>query len=246
VKVGGSVLTGREAYHEIAGVLAAHRRERSGAIVAVVSAARGVTDALSDDATHLAGGSGVDPAALDLLWSTGELQSVARLTLALAAQGVAATPLAVHEVGLRRRAAAAGGAASARIVCNPLAVLTALARAPVVVAPGFLALEGGRVVTIGRGGSDWSAVQLAIGLGAARCDLIKDVDGFFTADPHVDAAARLMPHLSHDEAIAMAAAGCPLVQRQALEAARDAGLDLVIRSIRSSGTHVGGTHGLRH
>jgi aspartokinase len=73
-------------------------------------------------------------------------------------------------------------------------------------------------------------------LRACRCELIKDVPGYFTADPHRDAAARHIPFLSFEHAISMAVDGCNLVQRQAIEAAARCGLPLVIRSVRKDST----------
>ena len=99
----------------------------------------------------------------------------------------------------------------------------ALERFHVVVVPGFLATSGQRVVTLGRGGSDLSAVLLSAALGASRCVLVKDVDGYYTDDPRQRAGAELIQELSYDGALSMADDGCPLVQRQALAEARARG-----------------------
>jgi len=226
VKVGGSVLTGHEAIRRTAAVLAARTAREHAKLLVVVSAELGHTDLLLDEARALS----PDPsaAALDLLWSTGELRSVALLTLALESLGVAVRGLNVHEAGLH-----AGGGG---LTLNPLSVRAALARCSIVVVPGFLATDEQRVVTLGRGGSDLSAVSLAILLRADRCELVKDVDGYFTSDPNVDACATLIPALDFDEALRLADEGCPLVQRQAIAAARAAGLPLVIRSLQSEGS----------
>jgi len=119
------------------------------------------------------------------------------------------------------------------------ALCAALSRHSVVVVPGFLATRDHRVVTLGRGGSDLSAVLLAVQLRAGRCELVKDVDGYFTADPHVDPAAKLIPSLDFHTALELAEEGCPLVQRQAIQAARNANLPIVVRSLKSEGTAVG-------
>jgi aspartate kinase len=103
--------------------------------------------------------------------------------------------------------------------------------------PGFLATRRQQIVTLGRGGSDLSAVLLAAALDG-DCVLVKDVDGYHTADPATDREARPITDLSHGEAIAMADAGCPLVQRQALVAARGEDVTLVVRSVRGRGTTV--------
>jgi aspartokinase/homoserine dehydrogenase 1 len=236
IKIGGSVLTDAEAYHRAAALLAAQCDAGRTPVVAVVSAAQGHTDDLLEQARAAARAVDPDHDALDLLWSTGEVRSVALLTLALRAAGVSATGLGAHETGLT---ASGHGAGEAHLRCNPLLIRTALASVSVVVVPGFIATARGRTVTLGRGGSDWSAVRLAASLGAHRCALIKDVDGYFTADPRTTAGARLVAKLSYEDAIQMAADGCPLVQEQALRAGQQAGLELVVRSVNSAGTRVG-------
>ena len=108
---------------------------------------------------------------------------------------------------------------------RPLRLRALLADHDVVVVPGFLARGGGdAIVSLGRGGSDLTAVLLAAGLGAARCELLKDVPGYFTADPKRDPDARPIPSLAYARALEMADDGCELVQRHALEAAREHGV----------------------
>src|SRR5262245_29649892 len=172
IKLGGSVLTGRDAIVEAASAVASRITDRATRFLVVVSAQHAETDSLLEEARAIS--PNPDAAALDLLWSTGELRSVALLTLALKSQGVDAVGLNVHEVGLR--------AGEDQASLNPIALCAALSRHSVVVVPGFLATQDHRVVTLGRGGSDLSAVLLAIQLRAGRCELIKDVDGYFTAD----------------------------------------------------------------
>ncbi len=234
LKLGGSVLTGPEAYTRAARFVASLVTESGGRVVAVVSAEQGHTDELLSEAQQLT--PTPDSDALDLLWSTGELRSVALLTLALHAAGVRATGLNVHETGLRRSPSASS--ACRESVLNTLTLRTALEREQVVVVPGFLATSGQRVVTLGRGGSDWSAVLFAAALGATRCVLIKDVDGYYTDDPRHSSSAALIPALSYDAALGMADAGCPLVQRQAIAEARARGVELVVRSFESRGTEM--------
>jgi aspartate kinase len=97
---------------------------------------------------------------------------------------------------------------------------------------GFLGVSaGGAIASLGRGGSDLTAVLLAAAVRADACELVKDVPGYFTADPHRRADARPIRDLGFTEAIAMADAGCDLVQRAALVAADTATLRLVIRSM---------------
>jgi len=230
LKLGGSVLTGLAAYRAAAAFLAHELALGTERVVAVVSAELGETDALHEEARQLA--DEPDSTALDLLWSTGELRSVARLTLALRSAGVDAVGCNAHETGLRR------APGSERFDINPLLLRAAVRRHAVVVTPGFLASDGQRIVTLGRGGSDWSAVLLAAALGAGRCVLVKDVDGYFTDDPATHPDAALIPSLTVAEALQKADEGCSLVQRQALASARGLGMEIVVRSMSSSGTVV--------
>lgn len=231
LKLGGSVLPRLEAYTDAARFVAAMSRQHAPAsIVAVVSAEDGHTDALRREALELAGEPEDD--ALDLLWSTGEHRSVALLTLALRAQGLSAAPLNAHQTNVRR------SSARRALVPHLLVLRAALAAHQVVVAPGFLATCEQRLVTLGRGGSDLSAVILAAALGAQSCVLVKDVDGYYTADPAIDRRATRVPHLTYDRAIAQADAGCPLVQRGALVEAAAHGLPLLVRSVHGIGTVV--------
>ena len=225
VKIGGSVLTGRQGYRRAAEFLSGRlAAEPRCAIVAVVSAEFGMTDALLETALDFA--ETPDPSALDLLWSTGELRSAALLTLALQAHGVRAVGVNVHQAGLVK----AEDAAYAQI--RPLRLRALVADHDVVVAPGFLAREhGDGIVSLGRGGSDLTAVLLAAGLGAVRCELLKDVPGYFTSDPKLAPNAAPIPVLGYERALEMADDGCDLVQRNALVAARDHDLELIISAI---------------
>lgn len=225
VKIGGSVLTGRSGYRRAADFLASRiAADPHHVIVAVVSAELGDTDALLETARDFV--ETPDPAALDLLWSTGELRSTALLALALHARGVNALGVNVHQAGIVK------DEDSLEAQIRPLRLRAVLADHDVVIVPGFLARErGDGIVSLGRGGSDLTAVLLAAGLGAVRCELLKDVPGYFTADPKLDPGAVQVPVLSYDRAVQMADAGCELVQRKALIAGRDHELDLIISAI---------------
>ena len=233
VKIGGSILINAGAYRRAAifvrSMLRANPEER---FVVVVSAQEGATDSLERSARKIH--REPNSATRDLLWSTGEIRSVALLTLHLEALGVHAAPLNIHEAGLTlpETVREAG-----HIRLNAGRLAGVLADFPVAVVPGFFATNAAsQIVSLGRGGSDLTAVLLAEGLRACRCELIKDVPGYFTADPHQDSAARHIPFLSFEQAISMAAEGCNLVQRQAIEAAARCALPLVIRSVRRNTT----------
>ena len=235
LKIGGSVLTGPRSYARAARIIAERLERQPGQqIVAVVSAARGVTDDLLTQARRIV--DDPDNAALDLLWSTGEIRSVALIALQLQALGIRVAPAGVQQAGLVQ----VGNGAGARTVLQALRLHSVLADHDVVVAPGFLACaSGNRIVSLGRGGSDLTAVLIAAGLGARQCELLKDVEGYFSADPRHHADARLLPSLSYERALEMADAGCGVVQRAALQAAMTCGLTLSVRGLSSAaGTRI--------
>lgn len=240
IKLGGSVLTGPRAYARAARWLAG--RVFDEALLVVVSAEKGVTDRLLAEAETIV--DAPDTRALDLLWATGELRSAALLALYLQARGVPACALNVHEAGVR----VTDGARDVQAA----EIRRALEAHAVVIVPGFLgATARGRIVSLGRGGSDLSAVTLAAALGARECELIKDVPGYFTSDPAAHSDARHLTEIDFDTAIAMAGDGCELVQTGALTAARAHGVRLIItttsaddrRTTVSDGTSAGTTQG---
>ena len=255
LKVGGSVLRDDASYAATALFLQrrldANPDER---LVVIVSAQYGTTDILLGEARAIV--EDCDNSALDLLWSTGELRSVALLALHCQRIGLAALPFNVHQTGLVAERHA-GPAAGVSTTVRPLRLLAALGSSQLVIVPGFLGVTaGGTITSLGRGGSDLTAVVLATAVRANACELIKDVPGYFTADPHQHTGARQLHDLSIDDALAMADAGCDLVQRAALAAAAAAGLHLVIRSMDAAApvTHVHASirkdrsthHGIRH
>ena len=250
LKVGGSVLRDDGSYAATARFLKDRLAERGDEqLVVIVSAQYGATDELLAEAQAIADAPG--DSALDLLWATGELRSVARLTLHLQRIGIGAIPFNVHQTGL-----VADRVTGTTV--RPLRLLAALAASRIVIVPGFLGVSaGGTITSLGRGGSDLTAVLLATAVRANACELIKDVPGYFTADPHHDAEARPIHDLSIEDALCMADEGCDLVQRAALTAAAHAGLHLVIRSMDAAApvTHVHASmnrkdrskqHGVRH
>jgi aspartate kinase len=231
LKIGGSIIANAESYSRAASFLRELVSTSPGErYVVVVSAQNGTTDKLETEARRIT--PAPDTRMLDLLWATGELRSVALLTLHLHALSLPATGLNVHETGLKSSNPALSPN-DVTLVTNGLQ--SALADHAVVVVPGFLASSHAHsIVSLGRGGSDLTAVLLAVGLKAARCELVKDVPGYFTADPNVETAARHIPSLTYQQALAMADNGCDLVQRKAIEFASEASLPLVIRTLNDT------------
>ena len=231
VKIGGSVLNGPASYRRAAAFIASRLASCPGErIIAVVSAEQGATDALLATAREIS--PSPDATALDLLWSTGELRSVALLVLSLHALGICAVSANVHQTGLVEPEARAGAGPTE---LRPLRLRALAADHDVVVAPGFLARGAAdSVVSLGRGGSDLTAVLLAAGLGARTCELVKDVPGYFSSDPNLGPGAEHIGEIAYARALEMADEGCDLVQRQALLAARDRNLRVVVRAIEEA------------
>ena len=232
IKLGGSILVNRKAYKRAAiFVRNRQRAEPDECLVVVVSAQEGGTNKLELAARKIVR----EPlaATLDLLWSTGEIRSAAILALELQALGVQAVPLNIHQAGLRLSASGREDAHfSGDVQFTPERLHGALAKCRVAIVPGFFATDGeDTIASLGRGGSDLTAVLLAKGLRACRCELVKDVPGYFSSDPHQNPDARPIPKLTFEQALEFADSGCDLVQRKAIEAAARCGLPLVIRSL---------------
>jgi aspartate kinase len=232
IKLGGSILVSPKAYKRAALFVRNRRRGDPGErLVIVVSAQEGATDRLERAAKKIVRKPQAAP--LDLLWSTGEIRSVAILALELQALGVQAVPLNIHQAGLKLsqdRNEDLG--AHQAVECHSEKLQKALDRCPIAIVPGFFATDSqNAVASLGRGGSDLTAVLLAEGLQACRCELVKDVPGYFSSDPHKDPSARPIAELSFAQALELADGGCDLVQRLAIEAARRSGIPLVIRSL---------------
>jgi aspartate kinase len=190
----------------------------------VVSARQGVTDRLLGEMGELAGRR--SSAALDLFLATGELQSAALVAAAIGLAGGRAEVVPPWKVFQTN--GVAGDATIRSVVDGPVRSLLACGIVPVV--PGFVgATEDGRLTTLGRGGSDYSAVALGVALRAERVELHKaEVDGVYTADPHRDAAARRFDSLTHAESLRLARAGGKVLQEKAAALAARWGLPVLV------------------
>lgn len=181
--------------------------------VVVVSAMGDTTD----DLIRLAHSVSADPPEreMDMLLSTGEVITAPLLAMALHAAGVPAVSLTGPQAGIRTSRAHR----SARITdIVPERVIEELDRGRVVVVAGFQgSAENMDITTLGRGGSDTSAVALAVALSAERCEILTDVAGVFTADPRVEPNARVIPEITYEEMLEMAAAGARVMHPRAVE-----------------------------
>jgi aspartate kinase len=195
-------------------------------VVAVLSAMGGCTD----DLTRLAHGLSARPAPreLDALLSVGESISCALAAIAVWELGVPAVSLSGAQAGVHTDSV--HGNARMRVL-RPVRVVEALERGSVVLVTGFQGIGGnGDVTTLGRGGSDASAIALAAALGLAECDIFTDVAGVFTADPRIVPDAALLPAVGIREMQALADAGAGVLQPQAVRLAGELGVDVHVRS----------------
>ncbi len=204
----------------------AETRKSGKDVVAVVSAMAGKTDELLKMAWEIS--DQPKQREMDLLLSSGERISSALLTIALNAIGCDAVSMTGRQIGLqtdnthtRARIKQLDGERCKRY----------LEKNHVVVVAGFQGInEHGDVTTLGRGGSDTSAVALAVALGAEQCEICTDVDGVFTADPRVVPDARKLETISYDEMLEMSGLGAKVLQLRCVEFAKRYNMPLIVRS----------------
>ena len=195
-------------------------------IVVVVSAMRGETDRLLSLAKTLA--HTPMPRELDVLLATGEQVTIALLSMALAEKGCPAVSYTGGQVHIRTD----NKHNKARIVdIESARVHKALAQGRIVVVAGFQGIdEDGNITTLGRGGSDTTAVAMATALRADECRIYTDVDGVYTADPRIVDAACRIPVISYEEMLEMASLGSRVLQIRAVEFARKYNINLRVLS----------------
>ena len=213
-KYGGSSVGSVE---RIAAVVARIARDRAAGrdVVAVVSAMGDTTDDLLALASSVTGGALPNAREQDALLATGEIQSAALLAMALIARGTDAISLSGAQAGI----SADGTYGKGRIAgIEPKRVRAELDAGRVVIVAGFQGVsEGSETTTLGRGGSDTSAVALAAALGADRCQIFTDVRGVYTADPRAVPAARQLSVVGYEEMLELANQGAQVMQTRAVE-----------------------------
>jgi aspartate kinase len=196
-------------------------------VAVVVSAMGGVTDRLVGLAREI-GGAQPDPREYDVLVSTGEQQTIALLAMAIQQLGQPARSFTGGQMGLRTDASHTR-ARIERIDRDVL--LETIDGGVVAVLAGFQGTdEAGNITTLGRGGSDTSAVAVAAALGADVCEIYTDVDGVFTTDPSMVSSARKLERISFDEMIEMASLGAKVLQIRSVRFAMRYGVPIHVRS----------------
>ena len=228
-KFGGTSVADVERIQAVAARIA-RSREEGHDLVIVVSAMGHTTDEL----TGLARAICTDPPRreMDMLLATGEQVSIALLSMALNARGVPAVSMTGPQVGILTESHH-GRARILDVRTERLRRL--LDDGQVVVVAGFQGTSSGaagtpEITTLGRGGSDTSAVALAAALGADACEIYTDVPGVLTTDPRKVGDAQLMDSVSCDEMLELASLGAAVLHPRAVEIARNYGVPLVVRS----------------
>lgn len=224
-KFGGTSVGSPERIRAVAHRLITRKRQGDD-VVAVVSAMGHVTDELVDLATQIS----PEPPEreMDMLLSTGEQVSIALLAMAIIAEGFEAVSFTGAQVGIVTDSVHS----KAKITeIRAERVQEALSRGQIVIVAGFQGMTpDGTITTLGRGGSDTTAVAVAAGIGADVCEIYTDVDGVYTADPRIVDDSRKIDELSYEEMLEMAASGAGVLQMRAVEFARNHGVVIHCRS----------------
>lgn len=201
-------------------------RDEGNQVVAVVSAMSGVTDGLLKMAHELS--PTPSERELDVLVSTGEQQSIALVTMALQDQGVEAASITGRQAGI----STTGSHTRGRIQdIDPSMMRGFLDEGKALVVAGFQGVTpDGHIHTLGRGGSDLTAIAVAAALKADVCQILTDVDGVYTCDPRIVKNARKLPEISYDEMLEMASSGSKVMQSRSVEFAKKYGVVFEVRS----------------
>ncbi len=231
-KYGGSSVADADGIKRVAQRIVATRKAGH-SVVVVVSAMGDTTDELQDLAAQV---SPLPPGReLDMLLTAGERISMALLAMAIANLGLEARSFTGSQAGVITDSAHG----KARIIdVTPGRIAGALAEGAIPIVAGFqgVSQNGKDITTLGRGGSDTTAVALAAALEADVCEIYTDVDGVFTADPRIVRTARRIPWISYEEMLEMAACGAKILQLRCVEYARRYAMPIHVRSSFSNRT----------
>ena len=207
-KYGGSSLADAESIRNVAGRIT-DAQDRGNQVVAVVSAMGDTTDGLIALAHEVSGRP--EPREMDVLLSTGELVSCTLVAMAIRSAGHKAISLSGAQAGIRTD----NSYGKAKIAgVQPQRVLDELSKGNIVIVAGFQGITKEMdITTLGRGGSDTTAVAIAAGLGADRCEVYTDVDGIYTADPRLVPEARKLDEIGFEEMLELASYGAKMNPR---------------------------------
>ena len=226
LKFGGTSVGTLERIQNVAEIIK-KLRDNGDDIVAVVSAMSGETNKLVEYAEHFS--KKPIESEVDMLLSSGERVTSALLSIALNEQGYKATSMSGREAGI----VTDKSHTKARIESiNTTNMKNAIDDGKVIIVAGFqgVSIDNQRVTTLGRGGSDLTAVALAGALQADVCEIYTDVDGIYTTDPRIEPKAKKLEKISYDEMLELASLGAKVLQNRSVEMAKKLNVNLVSRS----------------
>ena len=224
-KYGGTSVGGLDRIENVAKRVAKSKRAGN-SLVVVVSAMSGETNKLLEYANHFS--KNPSKAEMDMLLSSGERVTAALLAIALQEMGIDAVAMTGRQAGIQTDS----NHTFARIeAIDNRAMKNALSQGKVVVVAGFQGInELGHVTTLGRGGSDLSAVAIAGALKANACEIYSDVDGIYTTDPRIEPKAKKLDFISYDEMLELASLGAKVLQNRSVELAKKLSVRIVAKS----------------
>ncbi len=224
-KYGGSSVASIERIKKVAEKIVEKAKEGN-KVVVVVSAMGKTTDELIKMAGQIT--SSPNERELDMLISTGEQVSIALLTMAIHSLGWDAISFTGMQAGIVTNAVHTKAKVTA---VNHKKIKLALEKGKIVIVAGFQGIDAnGDITTLGRGGSDTTAIALAAQLGASRCEIYTDVGGVYTADPRIVPSARRISVISYDEMAEMASLGAKVMHYRAIDLARNYKVMIIVKS----------------
>jgi len=224
-KYGGSSVADIDRVKKVAEKIV-ERAKEGNRVVVVVSAMGKTTDELIKMAGKIT--SSPNERELDMLISTGEQVSIALLTMAIHSLGWEAISFTGMQAGIVTNAVHTRAKVTA---INHKKLKSALEKGKIVIVAGFQGIDAnGDITTLGRGGSDTTAIALAAQLEADGCEIYTDVDGVYTADPGIVTSARRIPVISYDEMAEMASLGARVMHYRAIDLARNYKVKILVKS----------------
>ena len=210
-KFGGTSVGSVERIESVAEIV--KNASHSNTVIVVVSAMSGETNKLIKLANHF--GENPDKREFDALVSTGETISSALLTMALHSKGIKARSFSASQISMKTT----DSYSKAKILdVDAEKILKVIEDGTIPIITGFQGItEGGDVTTLGRGGSDTTAVAIAAQVNASRCDIYTDVDGIFTTDPKIVSNAKKLDSITMEEMLELAGQGAKVIQTRAVE-----------------------------
>ena len=224
-KYGGTSVGGLDRIENVAKRVA-KAREEGNDLVVVVSAMSGETNKLIDYAHHFS--KNPSKREMDILLSSGERVTAALLAIALQEMGHKAIALTGRQAGIQTD----NSHTYARIeTINTHRIQKEIEDGNIVIVAGFQGInKNGEVTTLGRGGSDLSAVALAGALKADACEIYSDVDGIYTTDPRIEPKAKKLDFISYEEMLELSSLGAKVLQNRSVELAKKMGVKIIAKS----------------